>query len=763
MDNCLQCLQNEEIAVHFIYGDNHLLKKTIVNKRTGDVFTLDSYSEFEIHLQIGNDTRIFTVEDTVRSEANPVMDKEQKTRSVSYVCDYFIIHIRYSIQDNLLYKNAWLDMKSPAKLKSLYSEKSTSCVKPERGGEGQPVFFADLIFAGIEFPAADNRIAGNYILFKQSPYLDLKAGENFECYPVVFGLNNSASLHKCFTDYIRKITPIKKSPMKIYCDWGLHDELSDNKKLDSSMVDDALEKLDEIRQDGFDFDYYLMDAFWYESGFPYTKFRAEGFPEGIGHQLDKMSRHSLKFGLWFDVNFNNVCIPINGENLLQSSENRNKLCFTQPEVNGMLENALITHIKENRIQMVKFDFAYFECNKKEHLNHSSVKTESKEPAITAFLRIIQKMRKLNPDIKILAYNGFTESLEWIGSVYERPDGYAVSPWWCLYIDYIYCGDPRPSDIAADSLDKSILYYTDSMIYQFDQALFPKEFIDDHGTMVADTGTIYGLNKSGMENSLIMNILRGTNKIHFYGDIHQLDKSDVEYLRWCESILYDISEKEMHTDFILGNPTTGNTYGYSCTNGMEGYIAVINPKNTTDATVLKLKEWNNNCGIQLTRIFENGKRTDEHPISIVNLLEVKSTQHSVTVFKWELSISTHKQYFDISIIKGEKIALSLPANTSNATVYFMTADGRPLRSTNSIPEGVEISFESCNGKPTKYTKIWSGISWVRFEINGNSENSKLMIESMNMDSELDTGKADSLKEETIYLRVDLNIDDDIVNI
>ena len=374
-----------------------------------------------------------------------------------------------------------------------------------------------------------------------------------------------------------------------YCDWGLHDELSDNKGLDCDMALQAVDTIEQIRKQGFSFDYYLMDAFWFEPDQPYTTFKESSFPQGITPLLERLDQCGMKFGLWFDVNFAHE--HLSGYRALRRDRSDNQqLCFSQPETAKMMENALLKHVRESRIKMIKFDFAYFECCNSAHQNHSGEHLESKEPAIRNFINVLDKVRREEPEMTVLAYNGFTAGLEWIGSVYERRQGYAISPWWCLYIDYLYCGDPRPADFAADLLNHSITAYTDAMIYQFRQALIPFEFIDDHGSMVASTATMYWLRRRGMRDYLLMNVMRTTCKIHFYGDIHEVTHEDVDFLKWCNEKALDIETKQMHNSFILGNPLRGEVYGYSITNGREGYIVLSNPTGEVRRSLLSLDEW-----------------------------------------------------------------------------------------------------------------------------------------------------------------------------
>lgn len=167
--------------------------------------------------------------------------------------------------------------------------------------------------------------------------------------------------------------------------------------------------------------------------------------------------------------------------------------------------------------MIKFDFAFFDCDDPDHKFHACGGAESKEPAIRNFTEMIRELREAEPDLKILCYNGFTTDLSRIGSVIADRSGYAVSPWWAYFVDYVYCGDPRASEIPSEQLDRSMIYYTDAMIKQMRNALLPFDFTDDSGTMCANTGTGYYLGKAALRDGRIMSLSRGGRKLHYYGD------------------------------------------------------------------------------------------------------------------------------------------------------------------------------------------------------------------------------------------------------
>ena len=68
-----------------------------------------------------------------------------------------------------------------------------------------------------------------------------------------------------------------------------------------------------------------------------------------------------------------------------------------------------------------------------------------------------------------------------------------------------------------------------MEQRFLRAFVPPEAIDDHGTMIGNTNTIYYLGKSAFRDSWIMNLSHGNRKQNLYGELSLLDDADWDFL------------------------------------------------------------------------------------------------------------------------------------------------------------------------------------------------------------------------------------------
>ena len=190
---------------------------------------------------------------------------------------------------------------------------------------------------------------------------------------------------------------------------------------------------------------------------------------------------------------------------------------------------------------------------------------------------------------VVAPGQYLLSLQVNGESAVKPlSGFAVSPYWSSLLDYVYCGDPRPSDSAFCGFSDSVAHYSDCMTANHVDSCFPLTNTDDHGTMVGVTDTIYGQGRSTFRRALLSNMMRGTMKLHFYGDVRLLDDGDEvlvpspDYPLWTacvtlaggKAVHYICDEKaDWNPDMAdIERKITPNTKA----------IVIINPNNPTGA-------------------------------------------------------------------------------------------------------------------------------------------------------------------------------------
>ena len=689
-----------------------------VNRRTGEAAVLSGGDEFVLYLEREGKTHILPA--GAFGFCGLKKDGEGKKLTLTYRGENLLVEVTYTAREETFEKRILVSAPLPFYIKRAALENRTVNRALSRGGEGQPVFVGREMWCGIEFPAASNRFEGDTLCFTQAPF---EKTSRFESLPVVYGFGAFGDLSRSFEAYIRKksVRSGDRQPLRIYCDWGLHDDLTDHINLTEIMTLENIERIAALSEkSGVKFDYYLMDAYWFEENQPYIRFKKSTFPHGVETVLKQLEQKGMKYGLWFDLN----CIHAHWKGmekydaLLESGA----LCFACDDVAEAMTEALSHHIQRHGVRMIKLDFAYFECANPDH-GHSVEHTESKEKSVGNFIRMIGKLKALQPDLKILCYNGWTTELDWIGSVQERK-GYAISPYWCEYVDYLYCGDPRPSEISCGDFSHSLVYYTDAMIRNFREASMPFSAIDDHGTMMGSTSTIYGLGKKLFRQGVLMDVMRGGGKVHLYGDVSGLDEDDLRYFSFVDGVYGEIVRGGYETDFILGDARKGEIYGYAADGGASGYAVALNPSSRAEKCLLALPAWKN-CRLKIETLIRDGELTrgadkgadglESEAEEAYSAYPLELSANGFLLVKWTL-LPREKSFDKTAVCRGETLIFDTEGKTSLQLTFTMDGTG-PLRTARGYPEGLKVTAD---GKPLVSavdTCIWSGISWLYFPLDG----------------------------------------------
>ena len=686
--------------VHICFTDAAMICK---DRYSGTTVVFSGGDEFVLYAEEGGAIRPYfssAMKRTFRAEG-------EGAGTFRFSGDGFSVRVGYRIDGSRLIKRICVSDTKKRRLVRIACETRRCNLPLSRGGEGQPVFIGEEMWCGIEFPAANNSYWQQTLGLMQAPFCSLE--KPFESFDVVFAFRRGDSLEKSFRRYIEQLRP--RENLKIYCDWGLHDDLADNVELTEELTLSNIRKLDELMQkSGVHFDYYLMDAYWFEENQPYIRFKARTFPDGIDNIIRRLEERGMRFGLWFDLN----CIHahLKGMEKYDTLLQNGSLCFACDEIAEMMYEAIRYHILNHKVSLIKLDFAYFECKNPAH-GHSTDFVESKEKSIANFIRMTERLRQLDPALKIICYNGWTTELDWIGSV-KKKSGFAVSPYWSRAVDYVYCGDPRPSEIASPELADSLVYYTDAMIRNFYDALMPFGGIDDHGTMIGDTSTIYKLGKKLFRCVWLMNAMRGSGKLHLYGKTDLLDDSDAEYLRLIGGVFDEICSGSYDTSCILGDPRKGEVYGYSVSEGDMGYAVILNPTTCSQRFALTLPEWEN-CAVTVERILENGEKKGGKCRTFGGYSDELSP-NGYRLIRWKRDA---QPFCGGKLVLDAHSELVLPTEGRDVSLRF-EHNGLPLRSLRGYPADLTVTDGNKALKSTVGTDIWSGISWLYFPRQGAEE-------------------------------------------
>ncbi|MBO4540550.1 MAG: hypothetical protein J5736_01045, partial [Bacilli bacterium] len=542
---------------------------------------------------------------------------------------------------------------------------------------------------------------------------------DYQCLPFVSGVAQEEGLEAAFRAYIDETAYAKRDEfLSVYCNWGSYDNMTPGDPVFSSeTLAKNFRDLDSFyEKSGSRPEYFLQDAFWFAEGSHYLAYDDSKLKEGPKFILDNIAKRQMKYGLWFDINFREDKRKDWTE--MDNGLGVGALCLNEEKVYRAMEKAILARVKEDGIKMLKFDFAYFECHNPNHEDHSHDHVESKQKAILHFIQMVGDIRALDPEIKILCYNGWTKTLDSLATS-KKPSQPIISPYWTRYVDRLYCGDPRPSEIPTPSFSDSVIYYTDSMVRNFYDSFIPLRCIDDHGSMCGNTGTIYYLGDAIFRKSILMNVARGGQKLNPYGDLGVLDQEDFDAYRKAVEMMKDMQKKNLQSVPILGDPRLEEVYGYFSSNGEEGYLTILNPSCGSRIADIDLPAWRNS-DIELSPFYGT-----ERSLSGYSAYRLLVPANSLQIYSWKRIGRSNQKYAENgvkSLLPERKMVLApgqraiIHAKSGALSCRFFL-DEKPYRSGTGYPEGIRVLDEEeiplSDSRPCSF--IWSGLSWLWFPI------------------------------------------------
>lgn len=316
---------------------------------------------------------------------------------------------------------------------------------------------------------------------------------------------------------------VLRDPVWVYNNWSSYDELSDNIPLTEQLAMKELNEIVRLKKYGVHFDYYMMDAFWFDPDGGYRTWRKPNWPDGPDAWIAQCKANGLLPGMWFGTN---ALVHINAASKWKDSLASNGWTMSFFE-GGFLPDFMdvLQYWHDRGIRMFKFDFVDFGAATPETAKKLSA-AEIREKNENAFREALRKFRAKNPDAMLVAFNGFGGDMESTAGPF--PFHNPVDLRWLEVVDSIYSGDPRPSDVPETNFWRSMDIYSDHMVRRYEEGGMPLERTDSTGMMIGNTGTIYYRKTNAWKGMLWGMMARGgwVNTIH--GNLEFLDE---EKERW----------------------------------------------------------------------------------------------------------------------------------------------------------------------------------------------------------------------------------------
>jgi hypothetical protein len=366
-----------------------------------------------------------------------------------------------------------------------------------------------------------------------------------------------------------------RDPVWVYNNWSSYDELSDNIPLTEQLAMKELDEIVRLKKYGVHFDYYMMDAFWFDPDGAYRKWRKPNWPDGPNRWIAACQKNGLKPGLWFSTN---TLVKINGAPQWKDSLNPKGGSMSFSE-GGFLPDFMnvLQYWYDRGIRMYKFDFVDFDAaapSGSPAYSNQEIHRRNEE----AFRAALKKFRAKNPDVMLVAFNGFGGDMESTAGPF--PFRNPIDLRWLEVFDSIYSGDPRPSDVPETNFWRSMDIYSDHMVRRYEQSGLPLERIDSTGMMIGNTGTIYYRKTHAWKGMLWGMMARGgwVNTIH--GNLEFLDE---EKARWFArgQRLYETLQAEGRTKTFGGIPGNVEPYGFGSFDSLGAVYTVVNPAQSVE--------------------------------------------------------------------------------------------------------------------------------------------------------------------------------------
>lgn len=365
-------------------------------------------------------------------------------------------------------------------------------------------------------------------------------------------------------------SPTIAGPISVYDDWSVYDELSDNVPLTEKLAMQELDNVLRLKKLGAHFDYYVMDAFWFDPDGAYRKWKKPNWPNGPDAWIKKCEENNIRPGLWFSTN---TLVKIKAAPQWRDSLNQKGTEMSMFE-GGFLPDFMDTlqYWYNHGIRMFVFDFADLTAATPRE-RASLTKEEIIRRNSAALQEALAAFRRKNPDVVLEALNGFGGDMD--STYYSFPFQNPIDLRWLSVFDAIYCGDPRPGDVPEMNFWRSVDIYSDHQVRRFQQAGLPLERTDSTSFMPGKTSTIYRRAMQEWKGSLILMMARGGWINTTFGNLELMSDQDAGWFARVQSLyLHFQSEGRIHT--FGGIPGEAQTYGFGALDGDGSVYVVVNP-------------------------------------------------------------------------------------------------------------------------------------------------------------------------------------------
>lgn len=454
------------------------------------------------------------------------------------------------------------------------------------GGFGQPVFLDREIFAAIEHPAGTNTGQDGQVLLAHFPGRRLERGEKFRSQTALVSVTPKDRAQTEFLAYIEARSRPREKMLSIYTPFGINNQFGACSTLDDEQALDVVELLGKLKKKGVSFDYFTLDTGWVDFSSDLTQFKPTSFPAGPAKLVEKVQALEMKFGLWFAVSWGlQSCWdypPAFPDGKAPVQEYREGYSLGLDGVNfcpgdetyfSILKKAVLHHVRENKVRLLKFDGIFQECDSTSH-NHLPGKY-SIEAIHNKLIDIADSARAIAPDVFVMWYWGLR------------------SPFWAMHGDSIFESGLHMEGSATSSTPT--LYYRDSVTLAQDQNAhnaknIPPRLKDSLGVWLSNTRWGNFMATERWRETLVMDLGRGSRLFpNIWGNLYDLTDDDAEFLGWITNFAKENASLFANRKLVLGDPFINDTYGYAHGTGSRSLVFLNNAHFASRRVLLPLDE------------------------------------------------------------------------------------------------------------------------------------------------------------------------------
>ncbi|MCC6580150.1 MAG: hypothetical protein IT440_06880 [Phycisphaeraceae bacterium] len=443
------------------------------------------------------------------------------------------------------------------------------------GDMGFPAYAEDEAFFAMDHPAGWVTGEDGRVQLNQHPGKLLAPGESFEAINVLLGVAEKGQAVAAFRDQLgrrmRRVVRKHDKPLTMLDFFGAWDLKPTDTFMDRFLSEEPTEafakhmvrQLSAFRkQTGRQFDLMSVD-FWCDRNGDMTRFKTPNFPRGFTPLKAMLNRERITPAFWVDVSGGGW--SIGGNPVIRHCSAASPAypggslgcCHATDPFLTILTQACLHHLKHNGVRLFKFDSFFNVCYHPHHAHWPGL--YSVEPIFNAMIEHCRAIDAACPDAWMLAYWAF------------------ASPWWLLHMDMLFeCGlfmegsspGPHPTLYARDGVTLGVDQGT-----RWGQDI-PSLGKDSLGVWLSSWPWNSSIGKERWAEAMVMNLCRGSLLMELWCDRDLLNRAERTQLATFLSLLKAQPACFANTQPI-GDPWSGEPYGYHCSDGVRTFIALNN--------------------------------------------------------------------------------------------------------------------------------------------------------------------------------------------